>query len=271
MCVTAEEAEISGTRTYVYATDLGNGPVHVCGYQNVAESRAGGNCMFLNFAGTNLKMVQGPERTESLMDDMTSELPLLVPPPALRSRSGSFGGWRSATVEEYGDYTVVLAQQPEDMLLALRQVPESRRPERTPRLEEMISFYMSFYPWDSFALPCFDGAVAPTHPITVRYTPRDPRVLTIPGLDAHDGNLPVRGAPVYRDFRVAFGVQGMDLPHKVDYTDSGVGAQPWAPDSVAGFVDNRKDGPNGEYVMPIKALRRGWTGSKLAKRLVAAV
>lgn len=269
MCVTANPAIIVGTRTYVYATSLdpeGSQPVHVCGYQNEAQTFGIPNCMFLNFAGTTLQLVRGPEHTRSFMKDMTVGLPELV--YVERSRGGEIFSFsaRGITVEDYGDYTVILAQGPADILSALDQVPAARRPARTSALEEMIDFYMSFYPEDSFVLACFNGKVKPRHPITVSYQPRDPSVLTIPGLDGHDGKVPTIGAPVYRDFRVAFGVAGEQLPHPVYYRDA-VASKLWAPSSVAGFVDNRPEGPNGDYVVPVEAVTAGLTGRELAAAL----
>lgn len=220
--------------------------------------------MFLNFAGKDLRLVRGPEHTQSLMADMTSRLPELVYVP--RYRGGGSFSTRGLTVENYGDYTVILAQEPGDILSVLDRVPVDRRPVRTAQLEAMVDFYMSFYSDDTFVLGCFNGKVKPQHPITVSYEPRDPSVLTIPGLDGHDGRLPVIGAPVYRDFRVAFGIAGQRLPHTVRYQDP-IGNVPWAPDSVAGFADNRQDGPNGDYVMPVGAVMMGLTGRELATEL----
>lgn len=266
MCVTASPATIRSTRTYVHATDLGGGPVHVCGYQNQAQTFNGGNCMFLNFAGTGLELVRGPELTHSFMRDMTMSLEELIYVP--RMRGGSSYGARGISVETYGDYTVILAQQPGDILSVLSEVPANRRPQRTPQLEAMVGFYMSEFGQDSFVLACFDGLVKPQHPITVAYQPRNSDVLTIPGLDGHDGKVPAIGAPVYRDFRVAFAAAELELPHRVRYSDGSIAGTPWAPSSVAGFVDNRLDGPNGDYVVPISALRQGLNGRQLADALL---
>lgn len=266
MCVTANPASIRGTRAFVYATELDDSPVHVCGYQNQARTLDGGNCMFLNFAGSNLELVRGPEHTRNFMRDMTVSLPELVISQGMRGGMFSNGS-RSITVQKYGDYTVILAQGPGDILSALDEVEPSRRPARSSRLKEMVDFYMSWYPRDTFVLACFDGSVKPEHPITVSYTPRNARVLTIPGLDGHDGNVPLVGQPVYRDFRVAFAINGLPLAHRVQYTEGWIEEQPWAPSSVVGFVDNRR-GPNGDYVVPIQAVQRGLTGRRLADKLV---
>jgi hypothetical protein len=270
MCVTANPAIIQGTRTYVYATStdpLGWNPVHVCGYQNEAETLDGANCMFLNFAGDKLKLVRGPEHTQSFMSDMTARLPELVYVPRTRGGSFSFGAKGLLSVEDYGDYTVILSQGPGDILSALDEVPLDRRPQVTPRLRDMIDFYMSFFAGDSFVLACWNGKAKPKHPVTVQYHPRNPDVLTIPGLDGHDGRVPVIGAPVYRDFRIAFGIAGEELAQPVTYRDD-VAGQFWAPPSVAGFVDNRTDGKNGDYVVPVSAVKAGLHGIELADTLI---
>jgi hypothetical protein len=275
MCVTANAAEISNTKTFVHATTLPDGSArHVCGYQNQADNLvpfSGANCMFLNFAGTDLKLVQGPETTTQLMNDMTRGLL-----PLYTTRSASRGGGAffdlatrgsEAWVEDYGDYTVVLARNADDILDTLSQVPFARRPAVTHQLKLMIDFYGETFPQDSFVLACFDGSVRPKHPIVVSYTPRNPNVLTIPGLDGHDGKRPVVEAPVHRGFKVAFAVEGLTLPRSVDYTDLDV-ASSWAPPTVTGFYDNRPEGPNGDYVIPVEAVRRGLAGKELAEQLI---
>jgi hypothetical protein len=268
MCVTPGEAEIRDTRTYVHATTDPDGsrPVHVCGYQNHARSLVGPNCMFLNFAGTRLQLVRGPEYTRTLMQDMTADLRHLAGIPKGGGMFSPIGGSRSMRVEEYGDYDVVLAQGPGDILSMLGGVRPDRRPADTRGLREMIDFYMSFFFLDSYVLACFDGEVKPKHPIAVSYEPRDPSVLTIPGLDGHDGNVPVVGQPIRRDFHVAFGIAGRQLPYQVRYNDQ-IGGRFWAPTSVTGFIDNRHNGPNGDYVLPVGAVEAGLYGRELAAAL----
>ncbi len=268
MCVTLAPALISGTQTYVHATTDGDGrDVHVCAYQNEATS-FGPNCMLLNFAGTNLELARGPEHTRGLMDDVTRNLEELIPVPRERS-AFSFG--RSYTIEDYGMYTVVLAQRPTDILSVLEgdEIPDDRRPARTPQLEQMVDFYMATFPDDSFVLACFNGKVKVEHPIVVSYAPYDSNVLTIPGLDGHDGKLPVIGAPVYRGFRCAFSVAGVELPHRVHHSGLLSTNPPWwAPKSVGGFYDNRPDGPNGDYVVRVSDVVAGLTAERLAAVLI---
>lgn len=266
MCVTTSPATIDRTRTFVNDTTLNGEAVHVCGYQNEARNISfGPNCMLLNFAGRDLKLVDGPEDTVYFMDDMTRGLPELVRVPRLRSAGLPTKG--GARVQEYGDYTVVLAQDPRDLLQALKKVRLDRRPSETPALARMVEFYREFYPADSFVLACFNGSVKPKHPITVSYKPNDPTVLTAPGLDGHDGLVPRIGKPMKRDFTVAFAIEGVQLPHPVRYSDN-VAGRPWAPATIAGFVDNRGDGRNRDYSVPKQAVLDGLTGLALAQQLV---
>lgn len=262
MCVTPTFARIGGTKTYCYAV----GGRHVVAYQNVATT-PGGNVMILNLPGADLQMVRnGPERTRRLMSDVVADLPDAV---ELREKV-TLGGLRMPVrVESYGDsYTVVLAEGPGDIFEAVMsdEVPSDRRPrpDDVSNLRALITFYTAWYPQDAFVLACFSGSVKPQYPVTVSYVPHDPTVLTVPGLDGHDGELPIPNSPVHRDFDVAFGVQGLDLPHAVGYTDQ-VSSQ-WAPDTVAGFRDNRW-GPNGDYVIPLESLKRGLTGPALVQEL----
>ena len=263
MCVTLGEAIITGTQTYTYATTGDDGqPLHVTGYQNEAHSRyhRGPNCMFLNFAGRNLQMMFGPERTQSFMDDMTARLmPLRY---VATSRSASYAAPMTLGVVRYGDYDVVLAQDVAGIFDALHLVRRERRPQPSAVLEMTNGLYAPHVPGHSFALACFDGRVKPTHPIVVKYEPLNPDVLTVPGLDGHDGTVPDLGLPVARDFKVAFGVAGLQLPHQVTYSDLTNPA--WAPASVAGFYDNRSQAPNADYVVPVSALREGLNGIDLA-------
>jgi len=268
MCVTSAPARIVGTKTVTYATTLDDQPVHINFYQNQARNLSlEGNCMFLNYPGTHLDMVEGPQHTLRLMDLMTAKLETLEKVEPVRMMS--FGGVSrdAVTVHEYGDYTTILAQGPADILEAIEQVRPDRRPQRTDRLEQMVYFYMAMFPKDSFSLSCFSGQVEPTHPIAVSYRPRRPEMLTAPGLDGHDGNPPEIGQLMQRDFTVGFAVEGVTTGMPVHYYGS-TGSEAWAPTSVAGFVDNRPLAHNLDYAVLKSDLREGYTGYRLASRLV---
>lgn len=267
MCVTLRPAAIDSTQTYVYVppTPEGADPKHICAYQNTARSSMV-NCMFLNFAGSNLQPVQGPEHTVGVMNRVVAYLPELRPTP-----SDLLGGSRSrkgATVVDYGDYTLVYANSPGEIIAAIGTVRADRRPVSVPALADMAAFYGDFRPHDSFVLACFSGNVRPKHPIVVSYTPHNPDILTAPGLDGHNGRVPVPGTKMARDFTVAFGVYGTRLPFNVQH-DASTNTE-WLPESVTGFVDNRREGLNQDYVVPIDVVKEGLAGPYLADQLLAA-
>jgi hypothetical protein len=269
MSVTLRPAVMARTRAYVYATSLDGeaAPVHVCGFQNEARSLEERNLMFLNFAGSNLSLVNGPEQTEMFMSDVTRRLPGLVTTTSQLTGIYHYGSSSfHAHVENYGGYATVLAQRPVDIIPALAQLPEQLRPVHDEALEARVDYFRSRHPDDSFVLAGFDGRVKLDYPIVVRYTPHNPQLLTVPGLEARHGNLPDTNVQVRRDARIAFAVEGVQLPYPVAYQDD-VDDEPWAPESVTGFVDNRRDVPNGDYVVPVDAVRAGLAGRTLAAEL----
>lgn len=272
MCVTSAPAIMEGTRAFAYATLDTRDPrtLHVCGYQNVATNLSmQPNCMLLHFPGNHLVMTQGPELTTHLMKDMTRGLPELEPRPHFRSegtRSAKTLG--SATVETYGDYDVVLAEDASDILDALELVNPSRRPVRTPELDAMVAWYKAAFPGYSFVLACFDGNVNPKHPIVVEYIPHNDDLLFIPGLDAHDGGLPRIGRYMERSFVCAYGAEDTKQQLTVNYSDGDIGSEYWAPSNVTGFNDNRLNGGNFDYVIPLEAVREGVFGPDLFAELV---
>jgi hypothetical protein len=265
MCVTFDRATITDTEVCTYAV----GSLRRVAYKNklVSANRAP-TAMVLNFPGSALTTVSGPEHTFSLMADITRDLPLAVMPRLTRGGSyalRSLGGTPPVSVEAYGDYYVVLAQQPADITDALQSVPDSHRPRDIGKVVDFAGFYMSWAPNQVFMVACTTGRAAPRHPIVVEYQPHDSNVLVAPGLDGHSGGLPVPGDPVHRDFAVAFGIHGVNLPHTINYNDRVSDA--WAPTSVAGFRDNRPWGINGDYVVSLADLERQLTGPELVGAL----
>lgn len=257
MCVTSGPAIMTNTLVYGYVPlpREGEPQRHVVGYQNQAESLLSDNFMLLNFAGTDLHLVRGPEHTTSMMSDITRGLQDLI---ELRSgRGGGRGDTYGVRIEEYGDYTIFLSQSASAIVEAVMDHPHSANYDTDSVRDLAVSakFFENHYPHDSFLVPMFKRGikVKPTHPIVVSYVPRQPEFLTVPGLDGHDGTMPIVGAPVKRDFKLAFGVQGVNL-HPVRYKDKNVSPL-WAPESIAGFADNRYEGANGNYSLPIAVIR----------------
>lgn len=258
MCVTSSRAIMTNTMVYGYVP-LPSDSIqrHVVGYQNQAESLAGDNFMLLNFAGTDLQLVCGPEHTVRMMSNMTAGLQQVLEfQGGFRGGDGLRGGSYSVRIEEYGDYVIFFSQSASAIVEAVMDHPDSSSYDTASirDLAHSAEYFEQHYPLDSFLVPMFKhGAkVKPTHPIVVSYVPRQPEFLTVPGLDGHDGTMPVVGAPAVRDFKLAFGVQGVELS-PVRYKDD---VSPlWAPESVIGFVDNREDGLNGNYSLPIEVIR----------------
>ncbi len=266
MCVTTAQAQIDRTQVYSLVTTHidGGQPVHVTGYQNRAKNlSAEPNCMILHFPSQAVpELLQGATSSKGLMASITAGLDTLGPtPPVFRGRGSHL---ESAHVEEYGDYHVVLADYAKNMLNVLDQVPTNRRPRITPQLEALVGWYGQQFPDYTFLLACFDGSVHPSHPIVVSYVPDNDDVIFCPGLDGHDGTVPELGAPIDRDFKVAYGVAGLTLKHEVNFGRSDW----WIPTSIAGFHDNRASAPNGDYVIPLMTLQERFDGRELAEDLI---
>lgn len=269
MCVSTSPAELGGTRAYTWHT-LGHPNSqrpswHVTAYQNFARNLSPDpNCMLLHFPGSHLSLVRGPELTRQLMADVTWRLPELLPTPKFMGSRGI----SELRVEDYGDYTVVLAQYPSDILAALEQVPAHRRPKRTSKLEELVDWYRVNYPDYVFALACFAEGATPRHPIVVEYVPDSDDLLFIPGLDCHTGEIPQVGQMMQRDFRVAFGSELHPQKEQITYSDDQARGAYWAPNSVVGFYDNDQ-GPNKDYIVPLVSIEEGLTGRELLDVLVS--
>lgn len=260
MCVTTGRASIGSTMAFTYAV-IDNRPEnwHVSGYQNTARNLERlPNCMLLHFPGNDLQLVVGPEQTRTMMRDMIGRLPSLDDPGSYESDRGLRG---SARMESYGDYDVVLSENPTDILAVLESVRHERRPRVNDRLIQLIDWYRSHFPDHSFVLACFDASVVPKHPIVVEYVPHNDDVMFIPGLEGHHGSPPEIGELVSRDFSVAFGIQGQSQPFSVTYGDR-VDSQ-WAPSDVTGFRDNRRSAPNNDYCIPLDSVREGLCGDDL--------
>lgn len=266
MCVTSSPAAIDMTSVFTLVTQEQEGGVvrHVTGYQNRAKDLSGKpNCMFLHIPCTDdIKLVDGPQQTTNLMQAITRDLPEVETHPVTR-------GLISAThpgppVFKYGDYDVVLASNPDDILGAIERVTEDRRPTVDDNFVRMAGWYRDNFSDHSFILACFNGLVNPRHPIVVSYIPHNDDVVFAPGLDAHDGYLPVIGSKMPRDFAVAFAVAGVELPINVHHhgAANATGAW-WAPETVTGFYDNRREGTNSDYVIAIEDLAVGSPGHEL--------
>lgn len=281
MCVMPFPAEVNDTYVVTYVTydPIRRQPVHYTFYQNrVSSLQPGGNFMFLHFPTAELEQVEGPDNTHNFLPDITRNLRTLEPVIKFRTQTMagemSRGGLDEPVIWEQGDYSIVVCNNPNLIIDALDGVSADRRPTAPEQLADIRRFAAFFSEWCpdwSFALPCFDGSANPTHPISVRYVPHNDDLVFAPGLDGHDGKLPVIGQDIVRDFRVGFAVQGHQLPVSFRYSDPVFGPVEWMPDphmGVAGFHDNRHRAPNGDYNAPLLALLNGLSGPDLLNQLV---
>ena len=97
----------------------------------------------------------------------------------------------------------------------------------------------------------------------VKYVPHNDDVVYAPGLDGHDGGLPKIGDHIPRDFRVVFGIHGVELPLEITYNDVDVDTQWWCLQTGSGFHDNRLAGGNHDYVIALEDLKLGLLGGEL--------
>ena len=274
MCVTSAPATLSGPLAFTSVVfDDTPETTHFSGYQIGADNMArgdAGNCVLLHVPGKLIGTVAGPERTRHMMTDMTAGLRPLVEIPVFRGGRRSIGASSAQTrVETYGEYDVVLSSSAIAIPDALSSVSEARRPKVDAKFARLIRWYESNYSDHSFVLACFNGSVNPKHPIVYSYHPNNDDMLHIPGLDAHTGEPPRLGERIARNFRVAFSVQrDVPQPIRVHYQDPLAQSAWWAPDTVAGFWDNRGDAPNADYTASLEDLLNGQSGRFLLEEMV---
>jgi hypothetical protein len=265
MCVTARPAIITGSTVVVKAI---SNTRHAVFYQNNLRT-PGPNCMFLDIDGYGLELLPALTKTHSFMRDVTRDLDEIVPVPRMRGGSLSMGDSKGVVMEAYGDGVTLRSPRPEAILDALSDLPPEYAHLRLPAhlLAPRADFYTRKRPGRCFVLYLFDGSVKMEYPLAFQHTPHNPEVLTAPGLDGHDGSDPVIGAPVDTGFTVAFAINGQELEHPVRYSDYGVEGEDWAPESVAGFIDNRVARPNDDYVASVKDLKAGLNGPQLLEAM----
>ncbi len=219
MCCTFTESEMSDTRLYVGEAERNGKTVHVCAYQNTAQTH-GPNAMVLPIP---TEMAMGPE---NLIDtrEFKNFLKNIVDATQVHTKSagmrrsmtlGSFGSDSLAQVIDVGSYTVVLAENVNQIPEALTRVPEDRRPSVS---KKFLGGYGAIYPNQPIAICCWNGSIE-AEPLLMWYEPKDRTTLFIPTMDAHDGNPPRLGERVYTDHIITVGSVGPTSGQKVVYTD----------------------------------------------------
>jgi hypothetical protein len=247
MCVSANRARFRATVVYCGRVDHPTrGHIEVLGYQNTAINRSiGPNAMLLHLPAKSIDPSHFIDvgREDHILQTMRHALER----PARRRRRGLDGEWvgpprsKSVHVFDHDIYTVVLAQDANDIPHALELVPLSRRPSLSARLYE---FYANTFPRHSIALCCFDNREAQrAKPLMMWYEPLERDLLVAPAVDCHSGMAPRLWAPVRRQHWVVFGHDGNASCH-------GYGMH-WGvvPDELAGMLPRRIIGEQ----------RNGWT------------
>lgn len=262
MCITSEPAVLKGTILLAHSfRDSAGNVQNLLGYKNKAKSLIrGGNCMIFAIPAISGSKVEIIDMTDhhDLLDDYAKLF-------QERSRGDSFGvkgllslSDRSIEIVERGSYTVVIASQASDIPAALALV----KPEKRPRVNQALfdgldSLYGA---WEAeggkrFVIACWAGDIDP-EPILLHYRPipsfEGKHVL--PGLDAHDGGVPVPGELVETDHTIIVGLDDDNneaYPKDADWDLRKVPADLRA--KLPRLVIGRKvndDLPNGDWVIP---------------------
>jgi hypothetical protein len=263
MCVSAKAADFRGTRiliNYTVHPILGR-PILVLGYQNTAINYADGpNAMLLHLPAKPMTRENFLD-TASAPNFMKDMEEVLTPRDRGFSDERRLKGFDLGLVEvfEHGIYTVVLADDASLIPDALIQVPANKRPSISA---ELCSFYSKSYPGCPVALCCFNNRdTATATPLLLWYEPRNPALLTAPGIDCHTGGIPDLGAPVDVDhWLFAASYRKPHLGVKVPYRDRiDVGIRQFIPDNVVGtqFTGRMR---NGDFAIQ-RSLLESSTGS----------
>lgn len=279
MCLSISEAEFKNTTIYSAEVQRNDGVAHVIGYQNKAVSY-GPNAMLLPFPAegkvTRDNLVNGAGFSDILK--VYQKAVKRLDPNVRLSRSRSFSddllgapaaAAKSFDIFESGSYTVALCEKPASLGLALREIPERRRPNIPyPFLLELTRLYPDW----PIALCCFNNEQFEAEPLFWWYKPRFPDVLFAPAIDAHNGKPPNLDIMVDRDHTVAFASHASDRP--VDpFVQSAIERVPfehrWLFDPrVCGRIIQGKTG-NGDFAVPLHQVRDNttpaWLDIKVAK------
>jgi hypothetical protein len=134
---------------------------------------------------------------------------------SLMSKGVTAGAAGFAQVFDSGSYTVILADHVAQVPEALTRVPSEKRPEITTQF--LIRFGM-LYPKQPVALCCWTGTLK-SEPLLWIYEPKNPEVLFVPTMDAHDGGPPDLDAMVQADHIISTGSRIVSVGSPVNYTD----------------------------------------------------
>lgn len=198
-------AELTDTRLYAGEAMKDGKYVHVLAYQNSAKT-SGPNAMIIPFP-TDVPMTEHNVIPTSKFKKFLNDI---CEATAIRRRAFTksapiavaAGTASLAQVFDVGSYTVILASKVSQVPEALKRVDASRRPEVTT---QFLLHYGRLYPDQPVALCCWNGSIEKIEPLLWWYEPKNPDVLFIPTMDAHDGGPPDLNAEVKTDHIISVG------------------------------------------------------------------
>lgn len=264
MCCSLDYAHFIGTKILGHRMNMPEvGDVQVILYQNQVLSENGvPNAMLLHVP---TEVAMGPENfidmtdTPSVLEDMVDALR----PPVSRSLDSMMIGSASlgksvVQVFDSGPYTVVLADNAEDIHGALSRVPKAKRPEIK---KSLLEFCQKTYPVGyKFFLACFNNSnLSEPPPIGYWYVPTAEQkdYFMIPAIDSHTGEPPQLFARVNVDHYIFLSTENMADGSKVYYSDD-------IPDDVLRFLPTKIVGreyrhslPNGDFRFPVELVAKG--------------
>lgn len=197
MCMSVRPSEMSNTKIYVGEAVYNEKYVHVLAYQNKAKTNEP-NAMVLPLF-TKEKVTENNVVDTSSFKDM---LDLIFKPFTNEklSRGLSFSASK-ALVFTSGSYTIILADNINEAVGALEQVPKNKRPIITKEFTESFGNVYSDYP---VAICCWDGSITP-EPLLWWYEPIEKDALMVPTMDSHDGHRLKVNVQVKMDHSIAVG------------------------------------------------------------------
>ena len=267
MCCTLEPAELSDT--IIYAAEVthdAHGLCHVIGYQNTVTRRnPGPNAMLLPFPAEGRvgrdNLVNGADFPDILKAyDRAVERLKPRTKSVVRGFAGDMllGAVASADYEifESGSYTIALAQDASGLASALKEIPESKRPNLPAKFIVSLG---KLYPDWPMALCCFDLNIDDAEPLFWWYKPRFPEVLFAPAIDAHNGEPPDLETDVWRDHTLAFGSYAAKLEDRdllADIVHQVPKEHRWLFDAHVSGTQIHGNTGNGDFVISVDTVRR---------------
>lgn len=225
MCITVASARLNNTKLYVGEGVRNDELVHVVAYQNTAHNNSDEpNAMILPFPTAKEmtdKNVIDTRSFSKFLDNISDASKMrTLGFDGADSRNMTKGASRGfAQVFKSGSYTVILAENVDQIPEALTRVDKSVRPRMSA---EFLYGYGQLYKDQPVAICCWNGVVK-AEPLLWWYTPKNADHLFAPTMDAHDGDAPRLSDAVEMDHIISVGSttdRYQNTQNKVLYRDT---------------------------------------------------